>query len=153
MARRREPRKGAPEIVFPELRAAIDSLLAAPGYDALARLLAACRAGALIADVTGSTGVDDARVRTIASTDGRRVLPLFTSMARLRQALPPQQRPIARGAVMPGREALGFVVSADCAAVQFDPGPESLVVLREFVEAALGEQDPDADALAAIARS
>ncbi len=152
MAKPRKPKRTpAPEFEAPEVRAAVDALLAEPGYPSLARLLSAVRAGHLIVDVTGSTSVEDARVRTIASTDGARVLPVFTAMRRLREALPRQQLPIAKGAVLTGTDALEFVRSADCVAVQFDSGADALVVRRVFVEEALGDADPTAEALEALA--
>jgi len=149
---RRGGRRRVPDFDSPVVRAAAAALLAEPSYAALAALLAACREGHLVVDVTGSPTPSDARVRTISSIDGQRVLPVFTSVPRLRETVPAPQRPIARGAVMPGREALALVESADCAAVQFDPGHEGLVVQRRFVLAALAEAPPTAEELEALAR-
>lgn len=65
---------------------ALDDLAAAPGEETLAALLDAAQHGALVLDVTGSDA-ESPHVRTVASTDGHPVLPLFTSMEQLEIAV------------------------------------------------------------------
>jgi len=65
---------------------ALADLAEAPGEETLAALLDAAQRGGLVLDITGSDARDP-RVRTVASTDGRPVLPLFTSMEQLEIAV------------------------------------------------------------------
>jgi hypothetical protein len=97
--------------------------------------------GALVVDVTGSTPETGARARTISSTDGQLVLPLFTSMRELETAVAQSEAGAAvQAIIIPGREALELIATAAFAAVQFNPGSHGQVVAREHVEAALGKR-------------
>ena len=77
-------------------RHALDAFHATPDYAHLAALLTALRDDYLVVDVTGTRtgggGKKGARVRTIRSTTGQLVLPIFTSMAELRAAELPVPR-------------------------------------------------------------
>ena len=68
------------------VRKALTAIAAEPTLDNLDALLAAAVKGGLVVDVTGSTP-QDTRLRTISSTTGEAVLPLFTSMNALRAAV------------------------------------------------------------------
>ncbi|MFP3467300.1 SseB family protein [Leifsonia sp. SIMBA_070] len=124
------------------VRTALTTIAAEPTLENLDALLAAATKGGLVVDVTGSTP-QDTRLRTISSTTGEAVLPLFTSMKALRAAV--AQTADGEGArvqavIVPAREALGFIGTADFVAVQFDPGAEhTMVVARSHIESALGE--------------
>lgn len=120
------------------VRRALESLVASPSLEGLDELLTASVKGALVVDVTGSTPGTGTRVRTISSTDGRLVLPLFTSMRELEQAVGTTDAGAAvQAIVIPAREALELIDTADFVAVQFNPGSQAQVVAREHVEAAL----------------
>lgn len=122
------------------VRKALAAIAAEPTLEKLDALLTAAAKGGLVVDVTGSTP-EDTRLRTISSTTGEAVLPLFTSMNALRAAV--AQSAEGEGArvqavIVPAVEALGFIQTADFAAVQFDPGAEhTMVVARSHIEAAL----------------
>ena len=123
------------------VRHALEKLAAAPSMAALDELLTASVKGALVVDVTGSTPETGTRVRTISSTDGRPVLPLFTSMRELETAVGQAEAGAAvQAIIIPGREALDLIATADFIAVQFNPGSHAQVVAREHVEAALGKR-------------
>lgn len=122
------------------VESALDALAAAPGEKTLTALLAAAQKGGLVLDVTGSTPETGTHVRTIASTDGRPVLPLFTSMEQLKTAV--GQASVGAGtavqaAIVPAAQALRLIASDDFVAVQFNPGDAAQVVARAHVEAAL----------------
>lgn len=125
------------------VRTALAGIVAEPTLERLEALLAAAVTGGLVVDVTGSTP-QDTRLRTISSTTGEPVLPLFTSIKALRAAV----GQTAEGAgtkvqavIVPAVEALGFVRTAEFVAVQFDPGSEqTMVVARSHIESALGER-------------
>ena len=125
------------------VRKALADIAAEPSLPHLEALLAAAVKGGLVVDVTGSTP-QDTRLRTISSTTGEPVLPLFTSMKALRSAV----GQTAEGAgtkvqavIVPAVEALGFIRTAEFVAVQFDPGSEqTMVVARSHVESALGDR-------------
>jgi hypothetical protein len=116
---------------------ALVNLAAAPGEATLAALLDAARRGALVVDVTGSDP-ESPHVRTIASTDGRPVLPLFTSIEQLELAVGQATEGTAvQAAIVPARQALELIESDDFIAVQFNPGPSAQVIARSHVEVAL----------------
>lgn len=125
------------------VRTALTTLAAEPTLENLDSLLAAAVKGGLVVDVTGSTP-QDTRLRTISSTTGEAVLPLFTSMNALRAAV--AQSAEGEGArvqavIVSALEALGFIRTAEFVAVQFDPGaPHTMVVARSHIESALGER-------------
>lgn len=124
------------------VREAIAAIAAEPTLENLDALLTAATKGGLVVDVTGSTP-QDTRLRTITSTTGEPVLPLFTSMKALRDAV----GATAEGAgtqvqavIVPALEALGFIRTAAFVAVQFNPGAEqTMVVARSHIESALSE--------------
>ena len=122
------------------VRKAIAAIAAEPTLENLDALLTAATAGGLVVDVTGSTA-DETRLRTITSTSGEPVLPLFSSMKALRTAV--GSSGAAKGTrvqavVVPAVEALGYIATADFVAVQFDPGnPQTMVVARSHIESAL----------------
>jgi hypothetical protein len=120
------------------VRDALDTYSAAPTVARIEAVLAAARDGGLAVDVTGSTAESGLRIRTIPSTAGELVLPLFTSLAELGLAVPEDQRDGIQGNMMPAAQALGLINAADFVAVQFDPGSRAVVVKRSLVEAALG---------------
>jgi hypothetical protein len=115
------------------LRKALETFSALPNRTTLDALLAAMRTGGLVVDITGSTDATDPQLRTILSTTGELVLPLFTSVAELRLAVPVEQRPTAQAMILPAKEALALVSTADFVAVQFDVASLAQVVKREFV--------------------
>ncbi|MFF1571576.1 SseB family protein [Leifsonia sp. NPDC058292] len=122
------------------VRKALAAIVAEPSIENLDALLTAAVKGGLVVDVTGSTP-ENTTLRTISSTTGESVLPLFTSMKALQGA-------VAGGAgagtqvqavIVPATEALGFITTADFVAVQFNPGAdETMVVARSHIESALG---------------
>ena len=67
-------------------RTALAAIAAEPTLANLESLLAAAAKGGLVVDVTGSEP-GEVRLRTIQSTAGEPVLPLFTSMKALRNAV------------------------------------------------------------------
>lgn len=120
---------------------ALADLAAAPGEQTLAALLDAAQRGGLVLDITGSDP-QNPHVRTITSTDGRPVLPLFTSMEQLEIAVGQALAQDADGtavqaAIVPARQALGLIESDDFVAVQFNPGQAAQVVARTHIEVAL----------------
>ena len=125
------------------VRAALAAISAEPTLENLEALLAAAVKGGLVVDVTGSTP-QDTRLRTISSTTGEAVLPLFTSMKALRAAVAQTaegEGTRVQAVIVPATEALGFIRTADFVAVQFDPGAEhTMVVARSHIESALGER-------------
>ncbi|MBL5972330.1 MAG: SseB family protein [Candidatus Leucobacter sulfamidivorax] len=133
------------------VREAIEALQARPDYERLAAFLAALREGFLVADVTGTAKKKATHIRTIRSTDGRLVLPLFTSMAELRLAMPKGRGDQAKGALMPALEALRLIRTKPFVAAQFDVGSAALVVVRKYVDLALGDEPITAEALEAMA--
>lgn len=124
------------------VRTALTAIAEEPTLENLDALLAAAVKGGLVVDVTGSTP-QDTRLRTLTSTAGEPVLPLFTSMKALRDAV----GSTAEGAgtqvqavIVPALEALGFIRSAEFVAVQFNPGAaQTMVVARSHIESALSE--------------
>jgi len=122
------------------LVSALDKLIASPSEQTLAALLEAALRGGITVDVTGSSA-DDLRVRTIQTTDGRQVLPLFSSMKELKATVDAAGDRGAKvnGIIVPGRQALGFIETADFVAVQFNPRMPGGIVAREHIERALAE--------------
>jgi hypothetical protein len=118
---------------------ALDKLIAQPGEDTLDALLQAALRGGLTVDVTGSPSPQDLRLRTIHTTDGRQVLPLFTSMKELKATVDAagQRGTKVNGIIVPGAQALGFIETADFVAVQFNPRMPGGIVAREHIERAL----------------
>ena len=115
------------------LRKALEAFRALPNRTTLDALLKAMRTGALVVDITGTTDAADPRVRTILSTAGELVLPLFTSVAELRAAVPDDQRATAQAMILPAADALALIETADFVAVQFDVGSIGQVVKRDYV--------------------
>lgn len=122
----------------PVLRA-LDDMHEAPSTDKLTVLLDAALTGGLVVDITGSTKETGPQARTLISSDGQGVLPLFTSMKALESAVGTSAPgTMVQATILPAREALSLVMADELAAVQFDPGPRALVVARTHIEAALG---------------
>ncbi|MEO6827179.1 MAG: SseB family protein [Microbacteriaceae bacterium] len=134
------------------VREALAVLAEQPSLAGLEALLAASVRGGLAVDLTGSTPESGTRVRTIVSTDGRPVLPLFTSIAEVKLAVAMTQpddggtgKPGSRGAtgiaaqaaILPAIDALALIRSDEFVAVQFDPGSTAQVVARAHIETAL----------------
>lgn len=114
------------------------ALQAEPDYVRLAAFLTSLREGFLVADITGTHKKKSTHVRTIRSTKGQLVLPLFTSMAELRLAHPKGSRDQAKGAIMPALEALRLIETSPFVAVQFNTGSAALPVLRAYIARVLG---------------
>ncbi|MFB2584949.1 SseB family protein [Herbiconiux liukaitaii] len=115
------------------LRKALETFAALPNRTTLDALLAALRTGGIVVDISGTTEAADPQVRTLLSTSGELVLPLFTSIAELRLAVPEEARATAQAMILPAAEALALVHTADFVAVQFDPGSLAQVIKRDFV--------------------
>lgn len=126
---------------------AITALLTEPDYERLAAVLEALRTGFLIVDVTGTPKKKATRIRTTRSTKGQLILPIFTSMDELRAAVPKPKAEAARGAIMPADAALRLIRSDRFVAAEVNPGTAPLVILRKYVELALGEDPITAEAL------
>lgn len=130
------------------VQAAVSALSAQPDWQRLAEFLQALAEGFLVVDVTATNKKKATHIRTVRSTKGELVLPVFTSMTELRLAVPKQQQEQVRGAMMPAREALGLILSDRFVAAQVDAGSSALVVKREYVERILNGEALDAEALA-----
>ncbi|MFB2580042.1 SseB family protein [Herbiconiux sp. P15] len=115
------------------LRRALETFAALPNRTTLDALLASMRTGGIVVDISGTTEAADPQVRTLLSTSGELVLPLFTSIAELRLAVPEEARATAQAMILPAAEALALVHTADFVAVQFDPGSLAQVIKRDFV--------------------
>lgn len=132
-------------------QAALAAFQATPDYEHLAMFLNSLREGYLVVDVTGEpTKKKRHRIRTIRSTKGQLVLPLFTSMDELREVVPHERRHMMRGAVMPARDALSFIAADRFVAAEFNKGPASLVLLRKYILLAHSEDEITAESLAAM---
>ena len=130
------------------VRDALRALQETPDYEHLAAFLNALREGYLVVDVTGATSKKKgARVRTIRSTNGQLVLPLFTSVEELRAVAPASRRDEVKGAIMPARSALALITSDRFVAAEFDKASASLVCLRKYVSLAASEQPITAELL------
>ena len=132
------------------VRAAIHTLQQAPDYTHLAAFLTTLREGFLVVDVTGTAKKKATHIRTIRSTKGQLLLPLFTSMDELRAALPKGKGEQAKGAIMPIDEALRLIHTGKFVAAQFNAGSDALVVLRKYIDLALGDDSIDAATLEAM---
>lgn len=132
-----------------DVREALLALQTTPDYERLASFLRSLREGLLVADVTGTHKKKSTRVRTIRSTKGQLLLPLFTSMHELRLAHPKAAAQEAKGAIMPSREALALMRTGPFVAVQLNAGSVAQVVLRRYIDLVLSEQTIDAQALEA----
>jgi len=122
------------------VRKALTAIVAEPSIENLNALLTAAVSGGLVVDVTGSTP-ENTTLRTISSTTGESVLPLFTSMKALQGAVADSAGAgtQVQAVIVPAVEALGFISTADFVAVQFNPGAtETMVVARSHIESALG---------------
>jgi PAS domain-containing protein len=115
------------------LRKALENLRALPNRTTLDALLGAMRTGGLVVDISGTTDAANPQVRTILSTTGELVLPLFTSLSELRLAVPPADRPSVKALMLPAPDALALIETADFVAVQFDPGSLAQIVKRAYV--------------------
>jgi hypothetical protein len=115
------------------LRKALETFAALPNRTTLDALLVAMRSGGLVVDITGTTDASEPQVRTILSTTGELVLPLFTSLAELRLAVPEEQRALAQAMIVASADALALIETADFVAVQFDVGSIGQVVKRDYV--------------------
>ncbi|WP_336992199.1 SseB family protein [Leucobacter sp. VD1] len=130
-----------PDYANDSVREALRELQQQPDYARLAAFLNALRDGYLVADVTGTSSKKKGpRVRTIRSTKGQLVLPLFTSMAELRAVAPAERRAEVKGAIMPAHEAIALIRTDRFVAAEFDKAGASLVVLRKYLSLAL---EPD----------
>ena len=127
------------------VRVALEQIATEPTRAALDDLLAASQRGGLVIDVTGSTAETGTRLRTIASTAGEPVLPLFTSIDQLKSAVQAAAEEAGsvsavevQAVILPAREALELIGSADFVAAQFNPGSRTaMVVARSHIEEAL----------------
>lgn len=129
-------------------RQALLAFTTTPDYDHLAAFLNALREGYLVVDVTGTSGKKRGpRVRTIRSTTGQLVLPVFTSMAELRALAGAGRGEDLKGAVMPARDALSLITADRFVAAEFDKGSASLVCLRKFIMLVLGDDEITAESL------
>ncbi|WP_053382988.1 SseB family protein [Leucobacter celer] len=134
-----------------QVREALRALQQTPDYQHLAAFLEALREGYLVVDVTGTSSKRKGpRVRTIRSTKGQLVLPIFTSMDELRAIVPADRRDQLKGAVMPAREALALISSDRFVAAEFDKASAALVVLRKYVSLAAGDDPITSETLAAL---
>lgn len=127
------------DYVNEEVEAAHASLLEAPNYERLAVFLETLREGYLFVDVTGApknSKKQGIRIRTTRSTKGQLLLPLFTSMEALRAAVASGGRKGGdpKGVLTPALEALRMIRTDRFIAVQLNPGPGELVVLRKYIE-------------------
>ncbi len=110
-------------------------------YPALADFLTALRHGYLVVDVTGWQGKKQRkrpRVRTLRTARGQAVLPIFTSMQQLRQAV---TAAAPKGAIMPAARALELIRTGPFVAAEFNPGTAKQIVLRKFIELVLSDAE------------
>lgn len=120
-----------------EAKRALAALLETPDFEHFATFLNALREGYLVVDVTGAASKKKgARVRTIRSTKGQLVLPIFTSMAELRAIAPASRQDEIRGAIMPAQSALALITSDRFVAAEFDKASAAQVVLRKYISLA-----------------
>lgn len=149
-----------PEDITPDYaNVAVEETLAklrdTPDYAHLASFLEALRTGYLVVDITGTPQKKGTRIRTTRSTRGQLVLPLFTSMAELREAVASGGRKAkgrsasgdAKGAVMPAKEALRLIESDRFVAAEINPAHDPLVVLRKYIVLAAGDEAITAERL------
>lgn len=132
-------------------RDALAAFQATPDYEHLAAFLNALRVGYLVVDVTGEASKKKGhRIRTIRSTKGQLVLPLFTSMDELRTVVPADRGHLLRGAVMPALEALAMISADRFVAAEFNKSSASLVLLRKYIALAGSDAPITAESLAAM---
>lgn len=118
-----------------------------PDYEHLAQFLTALGQGFLVVDVTGTTTKKKGtRVRTIRATNGKQVLPLFTSMDQLRLAVK-SGKTQPQGAIMPAKAALELMRTTPVVAAEINPASAKLVVLRKYIELVLQHQTVTAELL------
>lgn len=129
------------------VREAIRALQEAADYAHLAAFLTALREGYLVVDVTGTAKKKSTHIRTIRSTKGQLLLPLFTSMDELRAALPKGKAEQAKGAIMPIADALRLIHTDKFVAAQFNAGSDALIVLRKYIDLALSDAAIDESTL------
>lgn len=130
------------------VREALRQLLETPDYEHLAAFLMSLREGFLVVDVTGAISKKKgARVRTIRSTNGQLVLPIFTSMDELRAVAPAARREEVKGALMPAKAALALIKSDRFVAAEFDKASVGQVILRKYITLALGDDPITAEQL------
>ncbi|GAB2563246.1 SseB family protein [Leucobacter ruminantium] len=133
------------------VRTALRAFQETPDYERLAAFLNSLREGYLVVDVSGAPSKKKGtRIRTIRSTKGQLVLPLFTSMDELRAIVPADRRDQLRGAVMPALEALALIGTDRFVAAEFDKASASLVVLRKYISLAAGDEPITAGSLEAM---
>lgn len=134
----------AAEFVNHQAQQALAILQQQPSYDSLAAFLNALGTGYLVVDVTGTTTKKKGtRARTIRATNGKQVLPIFTSMRELHAAVggsATKKGAATQGAIMPAQEALELVRGGPIVAVEVDPASAKQVVLRKFIELVLREE-------------
>ncbi|KUF06833.1 SseB family protein [Leucobacter sp. G161] len=133
-----------------EARAALLAFQETPDYEHLATFLNAIREGYLVVDVTGTSSKKKGpRVRTIRSTKGQLVLPIFTSMAELRALSGTARGEELKGAIMPARSALSLITADRFVAAEFDKASAGLVCLRKFITLAMAYDEVTAESLQA----
>lgn len=143
------------DYVNEDIEAALASLREAPNYDRLSLFLNTLRDGYLFVDVTGApkTGKKaGVRIRTTRSTKGQLLLPLFTSMDQLRQAVSSSGRKTGnpKGVLTPSVEALRMIHTDRFIAAQLNPGPSELVVLRKYLDRVIDGDEITAKLLEAL---
>lgn len=133
-----------------QAQAALRALQETPDYAHLAAFLNSLREGYLVVDITGTSPKRGPRVRTIRSTKGQLVLPLFTSMAELRAVVPAKRQDAVKGAILSATEALALISSDRFVAAEIDKASAALVVLRKYITLAAGEDPISAESLEAM---
>lgn len=124
------------------VREALRQLLETPDYEHLATFLTSLREGYLVVDVTGAASKKKGpRVRTIRSTKGQLVLPIFTSVAELRALAPAGRADEVKGALMPSLTALSIITSDRFVAVEFDKASTAQVILRKYISLVLSDAE------------
>lgn len=122
------------------VREALVTIVSEPSRDHFDALMKCVGSGGLVVDVTGSLP-NETRLRTLESTNGELILPLFTSLKALHTAVGMASvgsKARISAVIVDAREALGFIHTAEFVAVQFDSGTDhSLVVARTHIEAIL----------------
>lgn len=130
------------------LEQAIASLNRQPDWANMTAFLNALRDGLLVVDVTATQKKKSTHIRTVRSTKGQLVLPVFTSMAELRLAVAKNKRDLVRGAMMPAVDALKLITTDKFVAAQVNAGTTALVVKRDYVELVLSDETITVDSLA-----
>lgn len=120
-----------------EVEQSLAAFQAEPDFVHLAAFLNALREGYLVVDVTGTSKKKATHIRTIRSTKGQLLLPIFSSMEELRAAVPKGKGDAVRGAILPALEALRLIKSDRFVAAQFNAGSAAFVVLRKYIQLVL----------------